>query len=296
MDYVAVTIGGTLIVVIIAISSLAYHGGANHSVFPVYKGNDGFWGKPASSVDWCEPNYVHSHYIAETFNTFTSLVIAASGAGVFVQAYKNQAGMDYLLLAAVLVLVGLGSFAFHCALQPEFQMLDEVPMLWGAIVWAYTVTDPPGWIVIPLTLYTALISVAAATLRGTVQVVAFHLSLATGNAVVLTRCISMCIHTKDETTRKMFRASAMVGAVSLLSWSADGIFCAYFQNLPFGIPNPQLHASGWHIGVSIGIYGVQLACLHERLFSRGRNPKWGWIGGFIPTLTADHLEASKKVA
>ena len=42
---------------------------------------EGFWarfGGPAS-VDWCEPNYVHSPFVAEWFNALSSLPIAALG-------------------------------------------------------------------------------------------------------------------------------------------------------------------------------------------------------------------------
>ncbi len=33
----------------------------------------GFWGPRTASVDWCEPNYVWSHYVAEWWNTITSV-------------------------------------------------------------------------------------------------------------------------------------------------------------------------------------------------------------------------------
>lgn len=29
----------------------------------------GYWGPASSTVDWCEPNYVFSHYVAEMFNS-----------------------------------------------------------------------------------------------------------------------------------------------------------------------------------------------------------------------------------
>ena len=35
----------------------------------------GFWGPRTASVDWCEPNYVVSHYVAEWWNTLTSVSI-----------------------------------------------------------------------------------------------------------------------------------------------------------------------------------------------------------------------------
>ncbi len=33
----------------------------------------GFWGPRTASVDWCEPNYVHTFWIAEFWNTLSSV-------------------------------------------------------------------------------------------------------------------------------------------------------------------------------------------------------------------------------
>ena len=39
--------------------------------------SDGWWG-PADT-DWCEPNYLRSHYIAEFWNVLSSIPIATFG-------------------------------------------------------------------------------------------------------------------------------------------------------------------------------------------------------------------------
>jgi dihydroceramidase len=47
----------------------------------------GFWGPPAASVDWCEANYAHSHYVCELFNTVSSLMMVLVG---LVAAYWHR--------------------------------------------------------------------------------------------------------------------------------------------------------------------------------------------------------------
>lgn len=35
--------------------------------------SDPFWGPSSSSVDWCEKNYAHTRYVAEMWNTLSSI-------------------------------------------------------------------------------------------------------------------------------------------------------------------------------------------------------------------------------
>jgi len=45
----------------------------------------GFWGPPTSSIDWCETNYAQSRFVAEWFNTTSSLALVAAGLLGFAQ-------------------------------------------------------------------------------------------------------------------------------------------------------------------------------------------------------------------
>lgn len=37
--------------------------------------NNGFWGEPTATIDWCEENYVYSYYIAEISECFNLFCI-----------------------------------------------------------------------------------------------------------------------------------------------------------------------------------------------------------------------------
>eukprot|EP00760_Papus_ankaliazontas_P033921 PhM_4_TR6797/c0_g1_i1/m.84861/K04711/ACER3, YDC1; dihydroceramidase len=122
-----------------------------------------YWGKPSSNMDWCEPNYVHSPYVAETWNFLSSIPIATFALyGVYfvwfgartsaalrrsqqhnhhmsqqgALPHFHQQGL-YALVYMVIVGVGLGSMAFHGTLTHQGQALDEVPMLWAAMMMTY---------------------------------------------------------------------------------------------------------------------------------------------------------------
>lgn len=100
-----------------------------------------FWpayGAPAS-VDWCEPNYVHSPYVAEWWNTWSSLPIAFLGFVALVWALGPRFREDrrFVVGAVVLAVVGLGSAAFHGTLLRWAQALDELPMVYCGLAFVY---------------------------------------------------------------------------------------------------------------------------------------------------------------
>jgi len=82
---------------------------------------DPFWGQPSSGVDWCEANYVHSRYVAEFFNTMSSIpMLIVSLWGLFL-CIKYQLEIRFYLCWFGIGVVGIGSVAFHGTLHPTGQ-------------------------------------------------------------------------------------------------------------------------------------------------------------------------------
>ncbi|KAI8865360.1 hypothetical protein GQ42DRAFT_129594, partial [Ramicandelaber brevisporus] len=112
-------------------------------------GYEGYWGPVTSSIDWCEPNYVWSPYVAELWNTLSSLVICFVGEyGAYTIAKSIQDVLGWLF--RMITTVGIGSVAFHSTLQAfPGQFADEAPMLWTAGGMLYLCADtqlgPFGW-------------------------------------------------------------------------------------------------------------------------------------------------------
>jgi hypothetical protein len=95
-------------------------------VVPVdsYIGYPSFWGNVTATIDWCEPNYYVSPYIAEFFNTISNIGFIASGFfGIYIHPHLE---FRYIVAYGSMIIVGLGSAAFHTTLKWHAQLGDEV--------------------------------------------------------------------------------------------------------------------------------------------------------------------------
>lgn len=93
----------------------------------------GHWLPHTSSIDFCEPDYFLSHYVAEPFNVLSSFFIAMLGLCGLLYSNPTQEGM-FSVQFGVIVSIGLGSVLLHSTLQAFPQSLDEVPMMWFNVV------------------------------------------------------------------------------------------------------------------------------------------------------------------
>jgi len=105
----------------------------------------GFWDglAPPATVDWCEPNYVITHYVAEFWNATSSLWMAVLGVfGMVVLADRRR----FVGMFAGLTMVGVGSAAFHGTLLRPAQALDELPMVFLSLLGMWIVMHRGrGW-------------------------------------------------------------------------------------------------------------------------------------------------------
>jgi dihydroceramidase len=250
----------------------------------------GFWGPSTSSVDWCETNYQHLHHVAELFNSASSLVLVLVGlAGLLL--HRRVLERRFLLAFALLAVVGVGSTAFHATLLREFQMLDELPMLYLAIVIVYIlVEDRPqrrfgAWFPLLLLGHAVLVTYLTAFTRGTVQFVLFQVSFASLEFYALGRTYFLQRRGPDARVKRLFRLGIGAYALAILLWLSDIQFCPTLnETLPaHGLPNPQLHA-WWHVLVSCGFYALLLVIAHHRLATLGRQPRLTSAAGGLPRV------------
>ena len=78
-------------------------------------------------------------------------------------------------------------------------------------------------------------------------------------------------------------------------WLTDQHVCSLLHNLPFGLPNPQLHA-WWHVLTGLSHhYGIQFAVGTRIRFTTKRLPTTVWtMGGVVPVTTPSTLNGKKS--
>jgi len=250
----------------------------------------GFWGIPTSSVDWCEANYRYSPYVCELFNTLSSFAILLAG---WVGAWCHRRGLErrFLLAFLALFVVGVGSIAFHATLRFELQMLDEVPMLWLALVMNYTLLENRQtrrfgvWFPALLVVYGILISLLAMLTRGRVEFWAFQISFSSAEFYGLYRVWRIHRRSQNANVHRLFRWGMGFYLVALVLWSVDTYRCSFVSvTLPaWGLFNPQLHAM-WHILVSLGFYALVLLIACDRSDVLGTGLELERRFGIVPYL------------
>lgn len=251
----------------------------------------GFWGPSTSTVDWCETNYQHLFYVSELFNTASSLVLVLVGL-IGLVLHRHVLERRFLLAFALLSVVGVGSTAFHATLQREHQMMDELPMLYLAIVIVYILLeDRPqrrfgSWLPVVLFGHAVLVTYLTAFTRGAAQFFLFQVSFASLEFYALGRTWFLQRRSPDPRVKRLFRLGIAAYALAIVLWLSDIQFCSTLnETLPaHGLPNPQLHA-WWHVLVSCGFYALLLVIAHHRLETLGRQPRLTSTGG-IPRVEA----------
>jgi len=103
--------------------------------------NPPFWGPVSSNVDWCEKNYEYTPYIAEFWNTISNIPMIVLGFYGAYTSYKLGIGLRFPLGNLTLAVVGIGSWMFHMTLLYKYQLMDELPMILGSLVYLYIMLD-----------------------------------------------------------------------------------------------------------------------------------------------------------
>eukprot|EP00794_Sanderia_malayensis_P011350 gene11350-12534_t len=290
----------------------------------------GIWGRPTSTIDWCEENYVVTSLIAEFWNTISNWIMIIPPVIAAFISWKNQLESRIVFAHLSIAMVGLGSFAFHCTLLYNMQLLDELPMIYGTCILIYGMLELNSkenvmnrQLVILFAILSFLISVIYVVV---VNPAFFQFSY----AVLATSLFSLTVYNYRQdvfrvyqlnTTRinnvigilrnycnygfRKYRGSLALLVISVSSylfgfvlWNIDNNFCPHMRHAREALPSfvkpiTQLHA-WWHTFAGAGTYVSILYGTHLRLKCLGYKPVLKVYYRFIPIIVKSNGKTLKK--
>jgi len=256
----------------------------------------GFWGNRTSAVDWCEPNYVWSFYIAEFFNTITSLPAAFLALNSMYLTYKYGYSKRFFVVNLMVVLVGLGSAGFHGTLLWTGQIMDELPMVYASLAFLYSVLEMESSDKKPVYNYLApgLITFAGIFTLVYIYLPNFFIFFLVGFiACILTLVYHLSKIYRKPTTllhQKIFIVASMslyIGGWAFF-WVPEVAFCNQLQAFNF-------HAL-WHATSTLGAFVLVIFSVYERELVRGRRPRlcYNTLAG-VPLLPYVYVPSAKEI-
>ncbi|KAF9425467.1 Alkaline ceramidase 3 [Podila epigama] len=264
----------------------------------------GYWSPNTASVDWCENNYVVSYFIAEFWNTISSLFIILLGElGLYLCPTKE---LRFNVTFRTISIVGIGSTLFHGTLRHKMQLLDELPMIYAATALVFICIEtrhgPQGkWLPYTLAGWLALTTIFVSITGGQVQFYTFQASFGVLQLAIIYYTTTMhrqqaAIRGKDNKTSAWLISRALsVYFFAVTIWLIDLHMCEFVNGVsPKSVLkwNPQLHA-WWHVFSISGVYFSTLLIAYQHYLAKGIQPSVYFWRGFVPALTIEPIR--KKI-
>ena len=185
----------------------------------------------------------------------------------------------YHLHGIVWTLVGVGSIIFHGTLTYFGQMLDELPMIYAASIWCYVLLEI--WninrskiVSYMFILYCVFWTIFHASSTVLLQHYSkYYMQFLFFFGIVLTeRALQkntngIYIYKGHILLRRLTRIHMGLILLAVTCWILDQQLCDKLHKLPFGLPNPQLHA-WWHVLAAISIHFGHTIIISSRLAKR----------------------------
>eukprot|EP00211_Chloroparvula_japonica_P007048 CAMPEP_0119143422 /NCGR_PEP_ID=MMETSP1310-20130426/34307_1 /TAXON_ID=464262 /ORGANISM="Genus nov. species nov., Strain RCC2339" /LENGTH=387 /DNA_ID=CAMNT_0007135051 /DNA_START=92 /DNA_END=1252 /DNA_ORIENTATION=+ len=213
----------------------------------------GIWGEVTASINWCESDYAITPYIAEFWNTLSSLSFCLIGVFQYYLVSGAEWEFRFRLAAILLFVVGLGSVLFHATLWYSLQLSDELPMTWIVLVAFYSLMEDgrrtkyrylaPG--LLAYAVISTLWQIYLTRTQPILHELQFGLLM-----IINTYKTYLYVRNAPYVMKYMFWVYVLLGnSAFFLCWIPDQLFCEFWQ-LNF---NPQLHA-WWHILMCIATH------------------------------------------
>eukprot|EP01006_Ploeotia_vitrea_P066312 TRINITY_DN94718_c0_g1_i1.p1 TRINITY_DN94718_c0_g1~~TRINITY_DN94718_c0_g1_i1.p1 ORF type:complete len:259 (+),score=2.16 TRINITY_DN94718_c0_g1_i1:45-821(+) len=219
-----------------------------------------YWGKVDANIDWCEENYVVSPYVAEFWNTLSSLpIFLVSVYGLLALPPKASNWMRFRLSFICLGIVGLGSAMFHATLRRTPQLLDELPMLWCNMAFCFCLLrrsdlhprNKNRRSLFPLMIWIhGIVTTFTYAILDWYPLFLFSYGSSVAVLTVWSARLSLCNVPAVRPIKPMLKRLFIMGFAfyfgGLVLWVLDNTLCEHVQSF-------HLH-SLWHIGAGLGTY------------------------------------------
>eukprot|EP00392_Amoebophrya_sp_AT5.2_P001871 g1876.t1 len=104
-----------------------------------FSGIRGHYEPHSALIDFCEPNYVYSPYVAELWNSLSAVAMFFIGLYTYCCCLPESAKRTWntRIIWGLFCLQSIGSVGLHAFLDRRFQKLDELPMVFCALACLY---------------------------------------------------------------------------------------------------------------------------------------------------------------
>lgn len=234
----------------------------------------GYWGERTATIDWCEKNYVESYYVAEMWNTVSNITIILQAIWGMFEVIRHELEKKFIIGYAFIMVVGMGSWAFHMTLLYEMQLFDELPMVWGTCFSIYLLAGiklpktrsqiiPNPRLAVCMSLFALLFTLAylyhplPALQHGSFALLAVSSFLMQVQMMRAQRCRRCPV---------LFCLAFVTYLAGFLLWNVDKFYCDNLTSLRDSTPgwlspSTQLHA-WWHCLAGHGTYMSVLLSIH----------------------------------
>jgi len=249
-----------------------------------------FWGPVTANVDWCESNYSHTRYIAEFYNTLSSVPMIWMGFVGMMECRRLRLERQYGLSFFALMVVGIGSVLFHGTLDYSAQLADELPMILGSLVFFYVMYDlvmkskngrfwVPEWVTVSLLVgYGALTTLLMAL--WTHSALPMNISYVCMVVFIILSSVKLYRDAKQPIMRRVFELSLLCFFFACACWLTEKYFCEA------GMPVTQYLHAVWHLGAGFGTYAFLQWATYMKAHDLKYNPQIGFRG-ILPVVVAD---------
>lgn len=263
----------------------------------------GFWGIPTSTIDWCEENYVVTHYIAEAVNTATNAAFILLAHYAWRNARKFKLEQRFVYSCYGFMLVGIGSWLFHMTLQYRFQLLDELPMiyatcipLWSTFTWDTSKKFERSAAIAVVSGASFLTAVYLRYKNPTIHQAAYGAM----NVIIILKSTQQARrYVTDRRALANLNRTLYLGASEFLFgwflWNLDIHLCDMWRSWRRAVGIPLgflLEGHGWwHLFTGLAVYSylVYLQYLRAFLLKKADEFEYVWKFGIIPVMQPNPL-------